>query len=536
MKALGRNALTTIALIELIVLSGVLVYYNTLPPNAPPVANAGEPRTVWAGYPIQLDGSGSYDPEGGKLLYVWSIVEKPEGSMVTLSDRTAVNPSFIPDKVGVYNFSLIVYDGLSYSLPSYVTITAKPWFIDVAMKAGVMFGPTPPEDRRSDMWMGPGCGWADYDNDGDQDLYVPFCGFYHLHNLLYRNNGDGTFIDVAVEAGVSYNPHGNTYGVVWGDYDNDGDLDLYLANYGNSSRYWDPGEANILYRNNGDGTFTDVTEEAGVGDTRHSIAAAWGDYNNDGWLDLFVANRGIVLTSLRQYMNETSALYRNNGDGTFTDVAAEVGICQGVTGGPFPFAPGERKVGRVSGHWWQPIWFDYNDDGYLDLFITSDLGTSLLYRNNGPPSYNFTDVTKEAGLWVYNSGMGADVGDFDNDGDLDIYNVNSNDFNNLFRNDIANVLGNNWIRIRLNGTVSNRYGIGAIVKVTSGNLTQTRQLIAGAHYESCSSLPARLHFGLGKRTIVDRIEIRWPSGIVQVLTNIEVNQTITITEPSRAEH
>ena len=633
MSKVLRNKASLVAIMEFVILLTVVAYYSTLTPNRPPTANAGNTIRTLAGFPVELDGSGSRDPDGDELTYYWSIISKPEESEAMLSNPHEMNPKFTPDRVGVYNISLIVYDGLSYSSPSTVIVIADPWFRDITDEAGVGNPPSPAEAQFSNAWLGYGAAWGDYDNDGDLDLYVAYTGT----NILYRNNGDGTFTDVAVEAGVDY--HGNTYGVVWGDYDNDGDLDLYLANYGNSSKLDDCGEANVLYRNNGDGTFTDVTAEAGVGDSGHSTGAAWGDYDNDGDLDLFVANLGILIHPF--YKNETSRLYRNNGNGTFTDVTLELNLTVGVEG--------IFKTGRLpvrAGCYFTPLWFDCDLDGDLDLFITTAyFSVSPLYLNDGPPNYTFTEVTKEAGLWRFGSGMGAAVGDydndgdldlyvagfeenrlwrnngdgtftdvaketgviglevgwgcaffdfdndgdldlfvangavdwkastevgrerwsrnrlyrnngdgtftdvtklaigdhisnskglavgdFDNDGDLDIYIVNVNDINVLLRNDIANFIGNNWIKVKLQGILSNKDGIGAIVGITSGSLIQIRQVLSESSYLSQNSLD--VEFGLANHPVVDRIEVRWPSGIVQVLTNVEVNQTITITEAS----
>jgi len=231
-----------------------------------------------------------------------------------------------------------------------------------------------------------GVAWGDYDNDGDLDLYV---ANYNEANVLYRNNGDGTFTDVTSEAGVGCISH--SYGVAWGDYDNDGDLDLYVANYG----------ANVLYRNNGDGTFTDVTSEAGVSCTGSSLGVAWGDYDNDGDLDLYVANH-----------YEANVLYKNNGDGTFTDVTGAAGV--GCTGSSYGVA-----------------WGDYDNDGDLDLYVTN-YEANVLYRNNGDGT--FTDVTSEAGVSCTGSSRGVAWGDYDNDGDLDLYVANYNEANVLYRN------------------------------------------------------------------------------------------------------
>jgi len=176
-------------------------------------------------------------------------------------------------------------------------------------------------------------------------------------------------------------------------------------------------------------------------------------------------------------------------------------------------------------------WGDFDNDGDLDLYVTST-ERNYLWRNNGDGT--FTDVTDLAGIGDTAIAEGGAIADYDGDGDLDFYIFNHDDRNMLFRNDYADTLGNSWIKLRLNGTISNRYGIGAIVRVFCGDLVQTRQLLSGQHYESQSDL--LLHFGLGKHNKIDRIEVRWPSGIVQVLTDIEVNQTITVTEPSQIKH
>jgi PKD repeat protein len=224
-----------------------------------------------------------------------------------------------------------------------------------------------------------GVAWGDYNGDGDVDLYVANAGATLSH--LYENNGDGTFSDVTAIAGVP-GPV-NASGVVWGDYDNDNDLDLYVAGVNSP---------NILYKNNGDGTFINVTATAGVGDTRATQGVSWADYNSDGWLDLFVANR---------YGSDTTALlYLNNKNGTFTDNAAAAGVA-----GPYKAFGG--------------TWFDYDNDGDLDLYTPVDFGDDHLYQNNSDGT--FSDVTTTAGLGPPDHAMGVAVGDYDNDGDLDLF-------------------------------------------------------------------------------------------------------------------
>ncbi|MBI1927333.1 VCBS repeat-containing protein, partial [Candidatus Poribacteria bacterium] len=265
--------------------------------------------------------------------------------------------------------------------------------------------------------MGSGAGFADYDNDGDLDLYiVNNPGPLHAKvtanspgNVLYRNNGDGTFTDVTAKAGVGDRGYG--MGCVWGDYDNDGDLDLYVTNYG----------PNVLYRNNGNGTFTDVTAAAGVGDARWSTGAAFGDYDNDGDLDLYVPNYiEYNLSGLEKMQKESiksgrpipsalnphifepqgNVLYRNNGDGTFTDVTAALGV--------------EGRGGRGM----QAIFSDFDLDGDLDLYVANDTTPNFLYRNNGDGT--FTYQSNESWAADPRGSMGLATGDYDNDGDLDL--------------------------------------------------------------------------------------------------------------------
>lgn len=283
--------------------------------------------------------------------------------------------------------------------------------------------------------MGAGCLFFDYDNDGFLDIYLVNSGKSCENasqprtqpdemNVLYRNNGDGTFSDVTKQAGFQKN-HGYGMGCLSADYDNDGDADLYLTNFGR----------NQLYRNNGDGTFTDVTSPAGVGDSHWSVSASFGDYNLDGYLDLYVANyleyqvetahacslEGVhIYCGPHEYPGAQDTLYRNNGDGTFTDVTARSGV---------------RNVGKGLG----VLFTDYNNDGHPDIFVANDAVQDFLYRNNG--NGTFTDVAVEAGI-AYNSegrataSMGIANGDYNNDSALDLFVTNfSLEVNSLFHND-----------------------------------------------------------------------------------------------------
>jgi len=401
--------------------------------------------------------------------------------------------------------------------------------------------------------------WGDYDNDGDLDLFV--ANFNNEDNFLYRNNGAGTFVKMtSAEAGLIVDDKGFSNSGSWSDYDNDGDLDLFVANGLNQD--------NFLYRNNGPPNyrFTKMTHaEVGsiVADKGRSNCGIWGDYNNDGDLDLFVANF------------EQSFLYRNNGNGTFTKMtSAEVG----------PLA--NDKGQSVGGSWG-----DYDNDRDLDLFVANERGTNFLYKNSGPPLYTFTKIT--TGDIVTESGhsFGSSWGDFDNDGDLDLLVTHTNKNNSLYENkgddnfdriDEGNIANNarlssgvtwadydndgfldifianrsrassqgknffylnnrqqknnsnKWINIRCIGTVSNKSAIGAKVRVkdtiNSKPVWQMREISAQTGWGGQNGLNAGFGLGIATETI-DSLVIEWPSRLIQVETNLKVNQFLTRTEP-----
>lgn len=368
--------------------------------------------------------------------------------------------------------------------------------------------------------FGAGIAWGDYDADGYLDLYVgnyieyskvpqgdevffPY-DFFGQTNILYLNKGDGGFINITNAAKVNGGFH-LTLGVAAADYDADGDLDLYLAN---------DTDQNILYRNDGELTFMNTNQpdaRSGTGDIRSGMGVTWGDYDNDGDLDLFVTN----------WLDENNVLYRNNSDGTFTDVSAQSGI----------FASGLGKT------CWGTAFFDADNDGDLDLFFAaghidpasweSHGQADVFLQNNGDGT--FTDISEAVGLRESDShgvGRGVAVGDYDADGDLDLFIVNSGAKPTLLRNDGGN--RRHWLQIRTVGSVSNRDGVGAVVKVSAGNLHQIQQVTAGDSYLSQSSLD--VEFGLAHHAKVDRIVIQWPSGIVQTLTNVQANQRLVVVE------
>jgi hypothetical protein len=433
-------------------------------------------------------------------------------------------------------------------------------FTDVTARAGL-----------GDKGMGMGVSAADYDNDGDQDLFVANYG----PNVLYRNNGNGTFTDITREAGLENDLSG--IGSTFFDYDLDGHLDLYVGNYLEydpeyqyyyaAQRFPGPlayhGQPDVLYHNNGDGTFTDVTNEAGVYNAEgRAMGVASGDIDDDGDWDIFVPNDGME-----------NYLYRNNGDGTFTDVALPTGtgfgqrgeatsamsaefadidldglidiivpdmayscVYRNIGGGLFEEMSARLGVAAACGQYtsWSANHFDFDHDGYGDLFITNGhphrmIGQEdlLLLNDNGR---RFVNVSHLLGPDFQEKfvGRGSAAGDYDNDGDVDVLVLNLGARPRLLRNDGGN--RRNWVMIHLVGTTSNRDGIGARVRIAAGGETQTRLRVSTAGYLSQGD--HRLHFGLGDAAQIDRIEIRWPSGTVQTLEDQRPNQLITVTEPS----
>lgn len=387
-------------------------------------------------------------------------------------------------------------------------------FTNVTERAGV-----------GDERWGTSTAFADYDQDGDLDLYVVNyvtysmdqnirCGpkdiLAYCHpdvyrgspDLLYRNNGDGTFTDVTREAGVFVDAPNESkgLGVVWLDYDNDGNLDIYVANDSNP---------NFLYRNNGDGTFTDVALETGAaynrdGHTEAGMGVTVGDYNWDGYLDLFI-------THLNE---ETNTLYHNIGGRIFQDYTTRVNL--GI--------PSLKQVGFGTG------FFDFDNDGWLDLFIANGhileaierlqpgSGVTYAQRNKlyqNDRSRGFRDVSERAGAHFLRQQVsrGAAVGDIDNDGDLDILVINNHQKATLLINRVGEE--NDWIGFKLRGRSSNRDAIGARVEVKVGQQTRWKEVHSGGSYLSQHDL--RVVFGLNDAERPSEIRIRWPSGARQDL-------------------
>jgi fibronectin type 3 domain-containing protein len=326
-----------------------------------------------------------------------------------------------------------------------------------------------------DSGSGYGASWVDYDLDGDLDLYVANSG---ASNKLFRNDG-GSFVDAT---SAPMDDSGAGRGLGWSDYDADGDPDLYLANYGG---------ANKLFRNDGGGSFSDVTSGP-LGDTGNSMGVAWADYDGDGDMDLYVSNYG-----------SANKLLRNEGGGTFVD----------ATAGPLDDSGNGTGVG----------WGDYDNDGDLDLYLVNDGGANRLFRNLGDGI--FTDVTSDP-LGDTGDGQGMAWGDYDGDGRLDMMVANRNGANILLERGTSNTAG--YLRVNLEGVSSNGFGIGALLRAVTSDGSEVREVTAGSGFLSQDS--STVEFGLGLLAEVDTLEVRWPSGIVNVYGPISANQTVVITE------
>jgi len=440
-------------------------------------------------------------------------------------------------------------------------------------------------------------GWAsavtigDYNNDSFDDIFITYYG----QNVLYHNNGDGTFTDVTERAGLRQSSVRYGSGCSWVDYDRDGKLDLFVANYlsttleklpkpgENSDCTWKGVPVNCgprglppgfvqLFHNNGDGTFTDVSKPSGVaaasGSYPMTVVAA--DYDNDGWPDIYVAcdstpswlfrnqhngtfreeglERGVALSEdgLEQagmgvgvgdydldgnldifkthFADDTNVLYRNDGKGNFDDVTVRTGL--GVE---------TRYVG------WGAGIVDLDNDGFPDLFVATGSvypeverrlpaypfrTPRLVFRNLGDG--RFEELIEEAGSGVSapHASRGCAFGDFDNDGDVDVIVNNLDGPPTLLRNDGGNK--NNWIMIKCIGTRSNRSAIGTRVKVTSGKHSQIDEVMSGSSYYSQNDF--RLHFGLGRASQADRVEVAWPSGVKESFPNLPANHLYVVQE------
>ena len=399
---------------------------------------------------------------------------------------------------------------------------------------GYVFVDVAPGTPLADTGNGVGVAWGDYDNDGDLDLYLANDG---QANKLFRNDGGGVFADATV---APLGDTGNSTGVAWGDYDNDGDFDLYFANYG---------QANKLLRNNGGGSFSDVTTSS-LGNSDNGMGVAWGDYDNDGDLDLYLANDG-----------QANKLLRNDGGGVFTDVSGnpldDTGNGTGVAWGDLDndgyldiYLVRKGQPNKVfwnlaggggfvdvtppplddAGNGMAVTLGDYDRDGDLDVYLVNDGQPNKLFENVA--AWLFADVTISP-LGDTGSGHGAAWGDCNGDLDLDLYLANYGQGNRLLRNDLVPGKGgkaaSNWLHVDLNGTTSGCGGIGARVRVVAGGTTQIREVSGGSGFCSQNSLTAE--FGLGSAGLVDTLQITWPNGADQILLGVLPGQSLTVTEP-----
>ncbi len=341
-------------------------------------------------------------------------------------------------------------------------------------------------------------GWSDYNLDGYLDFYSSISNSATSTDALYRNNRDATFTNVADSAGVNHQVSGVLeQGLHWGDYNKDGYPDLFIGNLQTSG-------PSFFHRNNGNGTFTEIA--ASLGFQGAARGSQWVDYNNDGLWDFSVAGYSGATVPV------PVKLFRNNGDGTFTDVAATVGMNDAVIS-------------------WGVTWADYNNDGFEDCFVavSGQSTTCLLYKNNG--NGTFTNATAEAGL----SGLvqlSAAWGDYDNDGDMDLFTSGSSTAgNHLYRNNGDTT--KRWLEINLRGTGANKFGVGAQVEVYAGSLRMMREVNTAVGYRSQNMMTA--HFGLGSNALADSIIVRWPDTSTarrrSVLRNVSANQSVTIVQP-----
>ena len=338
--------------------------------------------------------------------------------------------------------------------------------------------------------------WFDYNRDGKVDVFFGNNGMPPKYSFCFRNDNLTSFTNVASTIGLF--DSASVLTAASSDYDNDGDLDMFV---GTQSFPGSP-YTSILYKNNGDGTFTNVTAASGITTNYFTWGAEWGDFNNDGFPDLYLAST----TGFNQ-------LYKNNGNGTFTDVATAMGV-------------------NTGGSCYSCAWLDYDNDGDLDLYVARGQNTpDNMYRNDGTV---FVDVASTIGCYDNQHSSCVSAGDFNNDGYVDLYVNNNGSANRLFKNNANST--NKWIIFKLQGVTSNRSAIGSRVTIKTGANTQIREVEGGSGGKGQNSLP--LEFGIGTASVIDSVIIRWSNGAIQRFANIVPNRIVNLIEgqPLSAEN
>lgn len=342
-----------------------------------------------------------------------------------------------------------------------------------------------------------GASWGDYNNDGFLDVFICNRDEYNLEtpNFLFRNNGDGSFTDVSIEAGIKTSSD-MSFCAAFFDFNNDGFQDIYVSNDKTSF-------LNTLYKNNGDGTFTDVSEISGTDVGIDAMSVTIDDFNNDGWMDMYITNG-----------TEGNVFFQNNGDGTFTNIAEATGTLFNSIG-------------------WGAVFFDAENDTDLDLYVSGNYIpnpiylSSAFYENNGQGVFNIPS----------NSGLGNDtgesfsnaIGDFNNDGLSDIVVTNGNN-ETIFLWQNQTTTANKWLKVALEGTQSNRDGIGSLIEIAVNGNVQYRYTLCGEGYLSQNS--GTEIFGIGTASIIDYVKVNWLSGIEDIVYNVAPNQKLTLVEGS----
>ena len=471
------------------------------------------------------------------------------------------------------------------------TSYGQPPFTEEAVERGIDYVVT------HGGWLtgfGAGVVFTDLDGDGDPDIVVS--GRDTSEFGVYENDGTGHFVDRSATCGIP--PMPTSSGIVAGDYDGDGDLDLYITDWNGPNK---------LFRNLGAFVFEDVTEAAGVGDPGHGYGAVFGDYDGDGWLDLYLPNRNggidypnemfhnlgngsfeavgavlgvddggasfqavffdydldgdvdLYLANDKGTPEFPNRLWKNVG-GTFIDVSAEsgtdaIGDLMGVAVGDFDrngfpdlyvtnipvgnvlllnqgdgtFVEAQEKAGvGVFASGWGTLFFDYDNDGDEDLYVVNSIAPNVLFRYDG--FFPVIDVAEEMGLAEDGSSFCTAVADVDNDGDLDILLQTGLVRIQLLINHASDAGGdsNNWLKVRLVGVGPNKHAVGARVDIQSGGEAQSRQVFSGIGFKSSSTLVQ--HFGLGDAALAESVVVHWPSGVESVLHNVPANQTLVVDE------